>query len=300
VVSAIRFDSGEVVKQGQVLLELDSSVERAQLASAQARRDLARLSADRSRALVKENVIARSQADSDDATLKSTSADAAALQAQIERKVVRAPFSGRLGIRQVNLGQYLTPGTAITVLQAVDAVYVDFTLPQQQLGAIAVGTPVQIHVDGPGPGTPGEGAIAAIDPTLDAATRSIKVRAAVGNKDDRFRPGMFVEVAVVLPGRRKLVAVPATAIVHASYGDSVFVVEDKPGDAAGATAGKVARQQFVRTGESRGDFVGLVEGLKAGQEVVVAGAFKLRNGAGVVVNNSVKLDPKLQPQVENR
>jgi membrane fusion protein (multidrug efflux system) len=295
VVTAIRFESGALVKRGQVLVELDSSVERAQLASALARRQLAGVTAERSRALVRQGAIAKSQVDNDDSVLEAASADVGALQAQIDRKTVRASFAGRLGIRQINLGQYLNPGTAITVLQSVDADYVDFTLPQQRLSEVAVGQPVHVLIDGAP--EPAPGAIAAIDPTVDPATRTIKLRASVAD-GARLRPGMFVTVEVVLPDQATRIIVPATAVVHASYGDSVFIVEDHPGP-DGKTA-KVARQQFVRTGETRGDFVSVVNGVSPGQEIVVAGAFKLRNGAPVVVNNEVKLDPQLAPRPENR
>jgi membrane fusion protein (multidrug efflux system) len=270
----------------------------------QARRNLAKVSVERSRALVEKSVAPRSELDSNESELKASTADAAALQAQIDRKVIRAPFDGRLGIRQVNLGQYLNPGTAITVLQATDAVNVDFTLPQTELERLAPGTPVRIDVAGAS--APVEAKVSAIDPTLDPVTRAIKVRASVDKPDESLRPGMFVNVVVVLPEQREVVVVPATAIVHATFGDSLFVVEPKKDDKGNVVNGPdgkpalVARQQFVKTGEARGDFVAIVEGVKAGQEVVSAGAFKLRNGAGVVINNSVNPKAQLEPRPENR
>jgi membrane fusion protein (multidrug efflux system) len=303
-VRKIRFESGQVVKQGQVLVELDASVERAQLASLRSRRDLAEVTAKRSRALVKENVLAQAQLDNDETTLRTANTDIAALQAQIERKIVRAPFGGRLGIRQVDVGQYLNPGTTLTVLEATGAVFVDFTLPQRELGRIREGMTVRIQ---PGAAAkPTEGMIVAVDPTLDDATRSLKIRASVENMGEALRPGMFVDVSVVLPRRDEVIIVPATAVVHASYGDSVFVIEDKPADSPGMRETpdgkpvKMARQQFVRLGEARGDFVAIAEGLKAGQEVVSVGAFKLRNKAPIVIDNTVKPDPKLDPRPENR
>jgi membrane fusion protein (multidrug efflux system) len=302
VVSRISFESGAFVHQGQILVELDTSVERAQLASAEARRDLAQITATRSRALVEKAAIARSQLDNDDAQLKTSSTDMNAIQAQIDRKVVRAPFAGRLGIRAVNLGQYLNPGTTLTVLEAIDSVYVDFTLPQQRLGDVKVGMPVRVVLEG-ADATPRDGVIAAIDPEVDAVTRSIKLRASVPNKQEKLRPGMFANVSVVLPQSAASVTVPATAIIHAAYGDSVFVVEDKKevAESPGAKTGaKVARQQFVKVGQARGDFVAVVDGLKAGDEVVTSGAFKLRNGAGVVVNNAIKPAAQLDPHPENR
>ena len=305
VVSAIHFESGNVVKAGQVLVELDTSVERAQLAAADARKNLAAVSAGRSRKLAEKDAIAPSLLDGDEAQLKTSRADFGALQAQIDRKIIRAPFAGRLGLRSVNLGQYLNPGTAVTVLESLGSVYVDFSLPQQDLAAVKVGTPVRITLTDVA-GDPYVGTIGAIDPTIDATTRAIKLRATVPNKQEKLRPGMFVNVAVSLGKGSRVVIAPATAIVHASYGDSVFIVEDKK-DAKGAVVAgtdgkplKVARQQFVRLGASRGDFVAIADGATAGQELVTAGAFKLRNGSGVVVNNDIKPNPSLQPHVENR
>jgi len=305
LVSRILFESGQVVQAGQVLVELDTSVERAQLASARARMDLAEITATRSRALVKSNAIAQSQLDSDEATLKTARTDLAAIEAQIDRKTVRAPFGGRLGIRAVNLGQYLNPGTMVTVLEAIDSVYVDFELPQQRLSDIKVGMPVRVTIEGAGSAGQ-DGTVAAVDPAIDAATRTIKVRASVPNKQEKLRPGMFANVAVVMPKRAAQVVVPATAVVHASYGDSVFIVEDNKDDAGRPVAAadgkpaKVARQQFVRSGEARGDFVAILDGVKSGQEVVSAGAFKLRNGVPVVVRNDVKIGAELDPHPENR
>jgi membrane fusion protein (multidrug efflux system) len=305
VVARIYFESGAVVHEGQVLVELDSRVERAQLASARARQELAEVQAKRSRALVQSNSIAQAQVDSDESTVKTTAADVGGLEAQIDRKIVRAPFSGRLGIRAINLGQYLNPGTPITVLEQIDSVFVDFTLPQELLGALKVGSPVRATVRS-GEKTAYDGTIAAIDPAIDSATRNIKLRASIPNKGEKLRPGMFVNVEVVLPKVDPFVAVPATAVVHASYGDSIFVVEDKKDDAGTPQPGpdgkpvRVARQQFVRLGEQRGDFVAVVDGAKAGQEVITAGAFKLHNGSPVSVKNEVKLDAKLAPRPENR
>ena len=300
IVSKIHFESGALVRQGQVLLELDTSVERAQLASAAARRDLAQLTASRSRALVEKQAIAPSQLDNDDAQLKTSSTDLNAIQAQIDRKIVRAPFAGRLGIRAVNLGQYLNPGTTLTVLEAIDSVYVDFSLPQQRLADLKVGMPVRVTIEG-ADSAPRDGVIAAIDPEVDATTRSIKLRASVPNKQEKLRPGMFATVSVVLPQRAAAVTIPVTAVVHAAYGDSVFVVEDRKGDpGAAGKPGKVARQQFVKVGETRGDFVSVLDGVKAGDEVVTSGAFKLRNGSGVAVNNDVKPTPQLDPHPDNR
>jgi membrane fusion protein (multidrug efflux system) len=295
VVTAIKFESGNVVHAGQILVELDTSVERAQLASLDARRELAQVGAERSRRLAQGEFVAKAQLDTDDATLKGAQADASALKAQIERKTLRAPFAGRLGLRTVNLGQYLNPGTPVTVLESLGSVYVDFSLPQEDLSLVKVGTAVRATM---GNGAELDGAIGAIDPTVDAVSRTIKLRASVPNKKESLRPGMFVRVTVVRDQKSTVVTAPLTAVVHASYGDSVFVVEDKT-DESGAT-GKIARQQFVRLGPSRGDFVAILDGVKTGQELVTAGAFKLRNGSPVVINNEIKPTPSLTPKVENQ
>jgi len=300
----ISFESGKVAQQGQILVELDSSVERAQLASAQVRKDLATTNVNRSRALAKSNNIAQAQLDADESALKGAESDIATLNAQMEKKRIRAPFAGRLGIRAVNIGQYLNPGTSITTLEATDMVYVDFTVPQQQADTMKAGMPVKVTVEGAK--EPLQGTVDAVDPAIDATTRAIKVRATVPNKEEKLRPGMFANVSVILPETGSVVIVPATGVIHASYGDSVFIVEDKKDESGNAVTGadgkpaKVARQQFVRVGAARGDFVAIREGVAAGQEIITAGAFKLRNGSGVNINNSVMPKPQLSPTPENR
>ena len=313
VVRAIRFESGAKVRPGQVLVELDARVERAQLSSLQARRELATSSATRTRRLEASGATTKAQLDADEAQLKTVSADAQALAAQIEKKTIRAPFGGKLGIRSVNLGQYLNPGTPITVLESQDAVYIDFTVPQQQLVRVPVGTSVRISLPGAQPPRTLTGKVAAIDPNVDPITRAVKLRASVddfagkgkGDPDrpsDLLRPGMFVNVSVVLPERSNVVFVPATSIMRAPYGNSVYVVENKDGKSEQGRPGsvKVARQQFVRLGVGRGDFVAIDEGVTAGQEVVTLGAFKLRNGAPVIVNNEIQLSPSQTPNPQNR
>lgn len=305
VVTRISFESGATVKQGQVLVELDANVERAQLASALARKELATTTIARTRALAAKGAIAQAQLDADEAQLRTATTDVEGLSAQIAKKTIRAPFAGKLGIRSVNLGQYLQPGTPVTVLETIDAVHVDFSLPQQRLGDVAVGQPVRITVAGAGT-PPLDGTIAAVDPTVEATTRTIKLRADVSNKTEGLRPGMFVQVAVVLPQKTKSVTVPATAVVHAPYGDSVFVIEERKPETPGIAKTpdgkpvKVARQQFVRVAGARGDFVALLDGVKASEEIVTAGAFKLRNNAPVVVDNTKQPVPKLDPRPDNR
>jgi membrane fusion protein (multidrug efflux system) len=304
VVSAIHFESGQVVRQGQILVELDSNVERAQLESAEARRELAQVNAKRTRALVASQALPSAQQDNDDAVVKTSHSDLDLLRAQIARKVVRAPFTGKLGIRQVNLGQYLNPGTAVAVLETTDRVFVDFTLPQQKLKSVALGMPVRIVVEGEGV-APADGTVSAIDPTIDSTTRSIKLRASLTNADEKLLPGMFAQVSVILPEKHDVVLVPANAVVHASYGDSLFVIEDRKDEAgnllktADGAQAKVARQQFVKTGQTRGDFVAIANGVKAGQDVVTAGAFKLRNGAPIAIDNTVQAKAEIAPHPEN-
>jgi membrane fusion protein (multidrug efflux system) len=279
-------------------------VERAQLASAEARRDLAERTAKRSAVLAAGNVISHSQLDEVESQLRTAHTDTASLKAQVDRKVVRAPFKGRLGIRAVNVGQYLTPGTTITTLDSIGGTFVDFSLPQEDLPSVSVGQPVRVSFEG----SPekAEGTISAIDPTLDPTTRNVKIRATIPDQSAKPRPGMFVNVQVIQPTQKAVVAVPLTAVVHASFGDSVFVVEPKKPDSPGMSqtpAGKpvkIARQQFVRLGATRGDFVAVSKGLQAGQEIVTAGAFKLRNNSPVVVDNTVLPDAGLDPHPENR
>jgi len=303
-VSKIRFESGQIAKERQILVELDAGVERAQMASVDARRDLATRNAERSRKLAAGNVISKAQLDDVEAQLKTSTTDTAALRAQVERKIIRAPFRGRLGIRAVNVGQYLTPGTTVTTLDAMGGTFVDFTLPQDELAIVAVGLPVRVTMEGAKEAI--TGTISAIDPTVDPTTRNVKVRAAIPELPSTPRPGSFVTVDVIKPTNAQVVAVPTTAIVHASYGDSVFVIEDKkPGSPGMAKTpdGKtvqVARQQFVRTGAARGDFIAVTKGVNAGQQVVSAGAFKLRNNAPIFVDNSVQAKAQLAPHPPNR
>lgn len=306
VVRAIRFESGAMVKAGQVLVELDTSVERAQLDSLSARRDLAETNAARTRELTKEGAYTKVQLDTDEAQLKTVSADVGALKAQIERKMVRAPFAGRLGIRAVNLGQYVNPGTPVAVLESQESVFVDFTISQQDLARVPVGSPVRIVLPGANPPKTLSGKIAAVDPSVDAITRSVKLRTSVQDDKDELKPGMFVNVSVELPERSNVVSIPATAVLRAPYGDSVFVIEPRKDDKGRPVNGpdgkpaKMVRQQFVRVGRARGDFVAIEDGVKVGQEIVTQGAFKLRNNAPVMVNNQLKLTPSLNPKPENR
>lgn len=304
VVKKIGFDSGKLVKKGDVLVVLDSRVERAQLASAQVRRDLALTNVKRARTLGAAGAESQAQLDADENALAQATAELEVLRAQIARKTIRAPFSGRLGIRAVNLGQYLNPGTALTTLDAVGNAYVDFELPQQHQQEVVTGLPVRVSVEGV-PELTAQGTITAISPNVDPGTRTLALRAAVEHDEDKLQPGMFVRVEVVLPEQRKVVAVPLTAVVYASYGDSVFVIEEPLPDAPVSESPngepvKRARQQFVRLGQRRGDFVSVLDGVQPGDVLVSAGAFKLRNNSPVFVNDELAPKAELDPTPKNR
>jgi membrane fusion protein (multidrug efflux system) len=295
MVASIRFESGQRVRAGEVLVELDTNQERAQLAAAQAQRDLAKLNLERGRGLRAKGVTSQAEFDRVDAEFKQADARVEEMRALIARKTIRAPFAGVLGIRQVNLGQYLNGGDPVVPLQALAPVYVDFSVPQQSTAALRVGGEVRVAVEGE-PGLEIEGRISAVNSIVDEATRNIRVQATFANRDGKLRPGMFVEARVIVGESSAVVAVPASAISYAPYGDSVFIVEDVEGPNGEKYRG--VRQQFVKLGPARGDQVAVVHGLKAGEEVVTSGVFKLRPGAAVQVNNSVtpSNDPAPQPE----
>ena len=290
----IAFEAGSAVKKGDVLLRQDTSSEEAQLPGALAQVELTRLNLERSEQLVAKGMIARVDRDNAVANAEQAKAQADNIRATISKKTVRAPFSGQLGIRQVNLGQLLREGDPIVTLQSLDPIYVDFTLPQQQLPQVRPGLPVQVTGDAL-PGATLGGIITAINPLVDAETRTFKIQATAANRGGKLRPGMFVNVAVVLPERQKVLAIPATAILYAPYSDSVFVIEEnKEGK-----GGSVLRQQFVHLGERRGDFVAVTSGLKEGESVVSTGVFKLRNGQSVMIDNKLAPDFQKAPRPEN-
>lgn len=294
IVAKVNFDSGDKVKSGAVLLELETTVERAQLASTEAQLELSQTNVRRAVALREHQVNTVAELQTAESEVKRLHAEVAGIRAQIERKIVRAPFSGELGIRRVNLGQYLAPGSALTTLQSDKEDYVDFALPQEHLTDIRVGLAVRLDVKQDKLSL--DGVIAAVDPNVDQRTRAVTVRASTVDPERRLRPGMFINVSVLLDQTRRVVTVPSTAVRYAAYGDSVFVVEDESKE----SARKVARQQFVRLGETRGDFVEITKGLTGGETIVAAGAFKLRNGAPVTINNEIEVEPKLNPEPENR
>jgi len=294
-IDKIHFESGQWVHDGDILVELDTRQERAQLASLEAQRDLARINYDRAQQLVKAGVISHSDYDSATAQQKATEAQVGDIRAAIARKTIHAPFSGVLGIRQVSLGQYLAAGQAIVSLQSLNPIYVNFGVPQQDTPKVVLGHVLRVsNSDLPGMGFTGR--ITALDSVISEQTRNIQVQATLTNKDNKIRPGMFVQVEMPLGQPRQVVPLPASAINYAPYGDSVYVVTEMK-DAKGNTYRGV-RQQVVKIEGSRGDQVAITSGINPGDEVVSSGVFRLRNGAPVTVNNTVKPENNPNPKPE--
>jgi membrane fusion protein (multidrug efflux system) len=292
----IAFEAGSRVIAGDLLVQQDIEVEKAQLRSAESVAELARIEYKRSKKLLADNVISRSDYDNAQAQLTQALAQADNIRAVIAKKTLRAPFAGRLGIRLVNLGQVIKDGEAIVSLQSLDPIFVNFLLPQQQLAQLHTGLLVRVTSDAL-PGQVFTCEITAINPEVDADTRNIRLQARMANSDELLRAGMYVNVAVVLPAKQEVLTIPATAVLYAPYSDSVFVIEEKKGE-DGSPAGKTVRQQFVRLGEKRGDFIAVTSGLNADESVVSTGAFKLRNGQEVKVDNKLVPEFKLAPHPE--
>jgi membrane fusion protein (multidrug efflux system) len=295
-VERITFESGKWVHQGEVLVELDTRQERAQLADVQAQHELAHVNFGRMKELVDDGVISRMQYDQATADQRQSEARVNEIRATIERKTIRAPFSGVLGIRKVNLGQYLSAGDAVVPLQSLNPIYVNFNVPQQSAAQMRVGRDLRIAADEL-PNKEFAGRVTAVDSVVDQTTRNIQVQATLANPAGKLRPGMFVQVKVVIGAERPVVALPASAINYAPYGDSIFVVTDLK-DAKGQTYRGV-RQEFVKTAGARGDQIAIVSGVNPGDEVVSSGVFKLRNGAAVVVNNKVQPGNNPAPKPED-
>jgi membrane fusion protein, multidrug efflux system len=295
-IDKIHFESGQWVHEGDILVELDTRQERAQLANLEAQRDLAGINYGRAQELVKAGVISHSEYDNANAQQKATEAQVGDIKAAIARKTIHAPFTGLLGIRQVSLGQYLAAGQAIVSLQSVDPIYVNFGVPQQNATSMTPGRVVRVtNSDLPAIALPGK--ITALDSVINEQTRNIQVQATLANKGNKLRPGMFVQVELPLGQPRQVVPLPASAINYAPYGDSVFIVTQMK-DAKGNSYRGV-RQQVVKVEGSRGDQVAITSGLNPGDEVVSSGVFKLRNGAPVQVNNTVKPENNQSPKPEN-
>src|SRR5437870_2896202 len=292
-VSEIAFENGGEAKKGDILVKLDTSSEEAQLRTAEAERELARADLERARDLAARKVISKAEIDAAESKFKQKEGAADNLRAMISKKQVRAPFDGQLGIRQVNVGQMINAGQQVVPLTSLDPVYVDFALPQQHLAQLSQGLEVRVWNDAV-PGREFKGKLTAINPMVDPVTRNVSVQATLENADHVLRPGMFAKAEVALPEKHTALVIPGSAVSYAPFGDSVFVIEKKKDEKTGKET-QVIRQQFVRVGEARGDFVSVTEGLKAGETVVSAGVFKLRNGMAVTINNDLAPKPQVNP-----
>jgi len=297
-IASINFEAGSTVEKGELLVVQEVSSELTQLEAAEAEKSLAAASLNRVTRLYRQRLVSRSEYDTAEAAFKSASAQVESVEATLDKKNIIAPFSGRLGIRQVNLGQNITAGTPIVSLQAADPMLLNFSLPQQQIARVTSGLDVQLRVDALEDQV-FTGKITAINSEIDAATRSVNLQATFANPDGVMLPGMFVSVEVILPNKQDVLMVPITAISYSSFGDSVFVVEEQTAETQGAQTQLIARQQFVQLGTSRGDFVSVLEGLEEDQRVVTEGVFKLRNNAPVSLNEAVKPVYQLNPELAN-
>jgi membrane fusion protein, multidrug efflux system len=297
IVDRITFDSGKAVQRGDVLVQLDTRQEQAQLAGAQSQLELARLNHERMRALVEQDAVSRAEFDAATAGQQQSEARLNEIRAAIDRKTIRAPFSGVLGIRQVNLGQYLTAGAPVVPLQSLDPIYVNFNVPQQDAAQMRIGRVVRItSTDSKVAQLTGH--ISAIDSVIDPATRNVQVQATLPNAHGQLRPGMFVQALVLLGAAQHVIALPASSINYAPYGDSVFIVSDMKNEQGHSYRG--VRQQVVKLGPGRGDQIAVLSGIKAGEEVVTSGVFKLRNGAAIQINNATQPSNSQTPHTEDR
>ena len=307
VVRRIEFDAGQPVRAGAVLVRLNSANEEATLRSLEASAKLARVQADRWRKLGADKLVSLDDVQSKVTAAATAQAQVDAQRALIEQKTIRAPFSGVLGIRKVNLGQFVSPGDAIVSLQQLDPIYLDFSLPEQRIGQLVEGSMVRATVDAM-PGAVFDGKVTAIEPLVDPNTRNFKAQATVQNPDGKLRPGSFAHVGFALGGERQVVVIPQTAVSFNPYGNAVFVISKvKRKDGETDMQGKpltgdklIVTQRFVKTGATRGDLVAITDGLKPGEQVVTSGLLKLRNDAEVTINNKVQPSAEAQPQTANR
>ena len=285
LITAIHFQSGQEVAEGEPLVQLNNESDVAKLQSLMAAVELAETIYDRDQKQLAIQAVSQAVVDADAATLKSAKAQVAEQRALVAKKLVRAPFAGRLGIRAVDVGQYVNAGTKLVTLQALDPVYVDFFAPQKSLGRIALGQKIVLRTDAfQGQQFPGE--VSSIDPKVDPATRNVQVRATVRNAKRSLLPGMFATVVIASGGPQRFLTLPQTAVSYNPFGDTVFVVEESKGK--DDKVALVAQQKFVTTGEARGDQVAILSGIKEGDTVVTAGQIKLRSGFPVIVNNSIQ------------
>jgi membrane fusion protein, multidrug efflux system len=298
IVSAVHFDSGAEVPEGALLIELQSADDVAKLESLKATAALARITYDRDKRQFDARAVSQQVVDTDQQNLRSAEAQVQQQQATVDYKTLRAPFAGKLGIRQIDVGQYISPGTAVVTLQALDPIYADFTLPQQALANIAVGQKVTATID-TFPGQSFEGTISAINSKVDTSTRNVQVRASLPNPDHKLLPGMFATVSIDVGGPQRYVTLPQTAVTFNPFGSTVYLVDDSGKDAKGNPQ-PVARQTFVTTGDTRGDQIAVLTGVKDGQQVVTAGQMKLRNGSPLKIDNTVQVsnDPNPHPTEE--
>ena len=294
MIKEIAFESGRVVAAGDLLVKLDTSSEEAQLRALESQVNLASITLERQRKLRADNTISQSELDTAEAALQQNQANADNIRAVIAKKTIRAPFAGRLGIRQVNLGQFLDNGKPIVSLQSLNPVYANFSLPQQNLAVLKPGLPVRVTTDAY-PGREFAGTLTTINPDLDQDTRSITLQATLDNADEALRPGMFARVKVALPSAKDVLVIPQTAVLSAPFGDTVYVVEPDP-SAAGSL---VVRAQLIRTGAARGDYISVAAGLKPGDKVVNAGLFRLHNGGSVVEDNTLTPKASQNPKPGN-
>jgi membrane fusion protein, multidrug efflux system len=293
VVAQVNFQNGGEAKKGDVLLKLDSSSEDAQLHTAEADLELARANLQRTRDLASRKVVSKQELDSAESAFGQKQGTVDNMRAFITKKELRAPFDGQLGIRQVNVGQSIDARQPVVQLTALDPVFVDFALPQQELSKLAPGLEADVRTDAV-LGREFKGKLTALNSMVDTVTRNVTLQATLENPDHALKPGMFVKVDVVLPEKSKTLVIPGSAVSYAPYGDSVFVIEKKKDPKTGKES-QTIRQAFVRIGEARGDFVSVAQGLKAGDEIVSTGVFKLRNGMAVTINNDLAPKPQLNP-----
>jgi membrane fusion protein, multidrug efflux system len=294
IVSEINFENGAEAKKGEVLMKLDASQEEALLRSAEAEAQLAGTDLERSRDLAMKKVVSSAELDSAQSKFRRLNAVVDQMRSSIAKKTLIAPFDGQLGIRQVNVGQMINPGQQVVALTALDPVYVDFALPEQYLSKLAKDLEVTVRADA-FPDRQFKGKLTAINSMVDPVTRNVSLQATLKNPDHALHPGNFAKVEVALPETKKTIVIPGSAVSYAPYGDSVFVIEKQKDPKTGKES-QVLRQQFVRIGDARGDFVAVTQGLKAGQTVVGTGVFKLRNGMAVTVNNDLAPKPELNPK----
>ena len=292
-VSEIIFQNGGVAKKGDVIVKLDASQEEALLRSAEAEAELARTDLERTRGLASQNVVSKAELDAAESKFRRLTAVVDQMRSNIRKKTIVAPFDGELGIRQVNVGQMINAGQQVVLLQSLDPVYVDFALPQQHLQNLSTGLEAHVRTDAL-PEREFVGKLTAINSAVDTVTRNVTLQATLENPDHALRPGMFIKIDIVLPEKHKSLVIPGSAISYAPYGDSVFVIEKQKDNKTGKES-QVLRQQFVRVGEARGDFVSITTGLKAGETVVGTGVFKLRNGMAVAINNDLAPKPQINP-----